>query len=246
MKPLRAALLAVAVLAALPAAAEEFSAGQKAEIEATIRAYLLANPEVIVEAMQALEERQKSDARAADKQRLAELSAAIFEDGFSHAKGAADADVTVVEFIDYRCPYCKRAHESVAALLEADPKVRVIVKEFPILGPESAFAARAAMAAQAQGGALYEAFGNAMMAHQGQLGEADVMGFAEAAGLDPARLRADMEAPQIAENIRKTYDLARRLEINGTPGFIIGGEIVRGFVPYEALREMVETARRAG
>ncbi len=245
MKTLFAALL-VATAAFAPAGAAELTSGQKAEIDAMIRAYILEHPEVIVEAMQVLETRQKADAKDADRQRISDLSDAIFNDGFSHARGPADADVTVVEFSDYRCPYCKRAHDSVEALLEADPKVRVIVKEFPILGPESAYAARAAMAALEQGGDRYEAFADAMMTHQGQLPEAEVKRLAAESGLDVDRLVKDMEKPEIAANIRKTYDLARKLEINGTPGFIIGDEVVRGFVPYEALRELVETVRRAG
>lgn len=233
----------VALTAAAPAGADEFSAAQKAEIESTVRAYLLENPEVIIEAMQVLEQRQQEQAQNADVQMIAANQAALFEDGFSHVSGNPNGDITIVEFLDYRCPYCKRAHESVKALLEADKNVRVVFKEFPILGPESTFASRAAMAAQKQGGALYSAFSDAMMEHKGDLGESVVFDIAAGSGVDIAKLKADMEDPAIAENIRKTYALARSLNISGTPGFVIGDTITRGFVPFEALREQVAEAR---
>lgn len=239
-------ILAIAALSAPPAAAQGLDDAARAEINAMIRDYILDNPEVIVEAMQVLEQRQKSAEAGRDREMIEAMRTDIFEDGFSHALGAPDADVTVVEFLDYRCPYCKRAHESVAELLEADPKVRVIVKEFPILGPDSTYASRAAMATKLQGGALYEAFSDAMMRHTGDLPEREVLRLAAEAGADVGRLKTDMERPEIAENIRATYALARRLGINGTPGFIIGDQIVRGFVPAEALRGLVEDARRAG
>lgn len=236
----------IALVTALPAGAAEFSAGQKAEIDAMIRAYILENPEVLVEAMQVLEERHQAQTSSADRDKIAASHDAIYNDGFSHVVGDPAADVTVVEFLDYRCPYCKRAHESVKTLLEADANVRVIVKEFPILGPESTFASRVAMAALMQGDALYEKLNNALMEHKGELDEKTVFTLARTAGADIDRLRADMQSPEIAENIRRTYALARELEINGTPGFIIGDQILRGYAPYEQLHEMVESARGEG
>ncbi|MFN3260037.1 MAG: DsbA family protein [Pikeienuella sp.] len=246
MKRLAAPIFALCALLAAPASAEGLDDAARAEINAMIRDYILDNPEVIVEAMQVLEQRQKAAEAGRDADMIAANADAIYEDGFSHVGGAPDGDVTVVEFIDYRCPYCKRAHASVAELMEADPKVRRIIKEFPILGPESTYASRAAIAAMMQGGAIYEAFGDAMMTHQGELNERAVLRLAGEAGADVERLKADMEKPEIAENIRKTYALARQLGISGTPGFIIGERIVRGFVPADALRDLVAEARRAG
>lgn len=233
----------VAFVAAAPASAEEFSAAEKAEIESTVRAYLLENPEIIIEAMQVLEQRQQAQAQSADIEMIAANHAALFQDGFSHVAGNPDGDITIIEFLDYNCPYCKRAHESVKTLIEADKKVRVVFKEFPILGPESTFASRAAMAAQKQGGAIYSAFSDAMMEHKGRLEEEIIFGIAASSGVDLNKLKADMDDPTIAENIRKTYALARSLNISGTPGFVIGDTITRGFVPYEALREQVADAR---
>ncbi|WP_340108588.1 DsbA family protein [Pikeienuella sp. HZG-20] len=238
------ALSALSVMA--PAGAAEFSDAEQAAINDQIRAYLLENPEVIVEAMQVLEQRQREQANSADREKIAAARSELFDDGFSGVAGNPNGDVTVIEFFDYECPYCKRAHESLKSLLEADDGVRVILKEFPILGPRSTFASRAAMAARRQGDDLYWAYSDAMLSHRGALDERAVFTIAGETGLDVDRLKADMEDPGIAENIRATYALARRLEINGTPGFIIGDQVVRGFVPYDRLREMVEEARRPG
>lgn len=234
---------AALMLWAAPAAAQSFNAEEKAAIDAQIRAYILENPEILMEAMRVLETRQQQQAEQTDRDLVARLGDELVNDGYSHVAGNPDGDVTVVEFADYRCPYCKRAHEAVKALLSADRNVRVVIKEFPILGPDSTFAARAAMAAQIQGEELYATYNDSMMSHQGQLDERSIIRIADEAGLDVEALRRDMDRPEIAENIRRTYSLARQLEINGTPGFVIGDRIVRGFVEYDQLREMVENER---
>lgn len=244
-----AALFVAAPLAlapAAPTAAQEITAEQKAAFEKRVREYILENPEIIVEAMQVLERRQERDKRAADRALLSRLSDEILNDGFSYVGGNPDGDVTVVEFLDYRCGYCKQAHEGVQALIEADKNVRYVIKEFPILGPESTFAARAALAAHRMDEGKYAEFNDALMRHRGDLDQNAVMRIADSIGLDANRLAEELEEPEIAEQIRRTYALARNLEINGTPGFIIGDEIVRGYVPYDTLRELVETARERG
>ena len=243
MKRLLAALL---ILFAAPLAAQDLSPEEKAAINAQIRAYILENPEIIVEAMQVLEQREQNAQADADKRLVSSLREPLENDGFSHIGGNLEGDVTVIEFVDYRCPYCKRAHDSVKALMASDPNVRLIIKEFPILGPESTFASRAAMAVLNQGGDLYETFNDAMMRHQGDLSQQMVMQLAESVGADMPRLAQDVQDPEIAANIRETYALARRLDISGTPAFIIGDQIIRGFVPYDTLRELVEDAREAG
>lgn len=243
---LSAVLIAAAAFAAAPAGAEEFSADQKAAIDAQIRDYLLRNPEVIIEAMQVLEARRERDEAAEDGALISRLGDDLFNDGYSFVAGNPDGDVTLVEFSDYRCGYCKKAHGAVKALVDADKNLRLVIKEFPILGPESTYAARAAMAAQRQGGDRYLAFNDAMMTWQGNLSEQAVMSLAEEAGLDAGRLQEDMNDPEIAERIQQTYALARQLKINGTPGFIIGGRIVRGYIPYDQLKELVEEAREQG
>lgn len=243
MKKLLAAFL---ILFAAPALAQDMSPEEKAAINAQIRAYILENPEIIVEAMQVLEQREQAAQANADKELLASMRGALEDDGFSLVAGNPDGDVTVIEFLDYRCGYCKQAHDGVKALLASDPNIKFIVKEFPILGPESTFASRAAMASLEQGADAYLSFNDAMMRHRGDLDQHTVMRLAGEAGVDQAKLAEDIQNPQIAANIRETYGLARRLDISGTPAFIIGDTIVRGFLPYDSLKEIVEDERRQG
>lgn len=246
LKKTLAAGAAAAMLTFSPVLADEFTGAQKNELDEIIRSYILENPEVIVEAMQVLEQRQQQAQRTADADLVARFSGRLLDDGFSFVGGNPDGDVTVVEFLDYRCGYCKQAHDGVQALVASDSNIRYVVKEFPILGPDSTYAARAAMASLAQGPELYAAFNDAMMRHQGELGARAVMGIAESVGIDGDQLQAEMDSPQIAERIRATYGLAREMGINGTPAFVIGDEIVRGYVPYDNLRELVEVAREQG
>lgn len=243
MKKLLAAFL---ILFVAPALAQDLSPEEKTAINAQIRAYILENPEIIVEAMQVLEQREKAAQANADKELLASMRGALENDGYSLVAGNPDGDVTVIEFLDYRCGYCKQAHDGVKALLASDPDIKFIVKEFPILGPESTFASRAAMASLEQGADAYLSFNDAMMRHRGDLDQHTVMRLAGEAGVDQAKLAEDIQNPQIAANIRETYGLARRLDISGTPAFIIGDTIVRGFLPYDSLKEIVEDERRQG
>lgn len=209
-----------------------------------IRAYLLANPEVIVEAINVFEENQKLAAAAADEELVASNSDAIFNDGFSIVRGNPEGDITVVEFADYNCGYCKRAHTEVEKFVEADGNIRLVIKEFPILGEGSVFAARAALASGAQkDGALYPAFNDALMAHRGSHTEDSVMKVAAEVGLDVEALEKDMQSEEVRLRINRTYELARTLKINGTPAFVIGDEIVRGYVPADRLAQFAQVAR---
>lgn len=243
MKKLFAVFL---ILFAAPALAQEMSPEEKAAINAQIRAYILENPEIIVEAMQVLEQREQSAQANADRDLIASMRAPLEDDGYSLISGNPDGDVTVIEFLDYRCGYCKQAHDGVKALIASDPNIKFIIKEFPILGPESTFASRAAMAALEQGADVYLSFNDVMMRHRGDLDQPTVMRLAGEAGVDQTKLAEDIQNPQIAANIRETYGLARRLDISGTPAFIIGDTIVRGFLPYDSLKEIVEDERRQG
>jgi protein-disulfide isomerase len=241
-------LAAVGLLgAAAPAAAQAelpVDPEDRAVLRAEIRKYLLENPEVIMEAIQVLEQRRKAAEAASDQDLVAENAEALFEDGHSHVAGNPDGDVTVVEFIDYNCGYCKRAHEDVRTLVETDPGLRYIVKEFPILGPGSVTASRAALAARRQqDGRLYMAFNDALMRHRGSLNDAAVWRIAGEVGLDVAQLRADADDPEIQESIQANYELAQALKIEGTPTFVIGDRLVRGYVPLDRLRETVAEER---
>ncbi len=237
--------LCLATLAA-PLAAQDgaLSPEQAAAVDARVRDYLLRNPEVILEALQVLEDRRDQDRARDDAALVAANAEALFDDGFSHAFGAEDGDVTIVEFADYRCGYCKAAHPQIAELLATDPGLRVIHKELPVLGPDSVMAARVAMAALAIDPARYEQLSDALMRWRGALDEDTVFRLAAEAGLQEAPLRRAMEDDAIAEGIRATYALAQALRVEGTPSFVIGDRIVRGYVQIEQMRALIEEARR--
>ncbi|MEO3432346.1 DsbA family protein [Inquilinus sp. CAU 1745] len=205
------------------------------------RAYILRNPEVIVEAFRRMEERQQ----VAEANELRSIVAArrdeIFNDPTAPVAGNPEGDVTIVEFFDYNCPYCREAAPLLAEVEESDDGLRFVYKEFPILGPGSEFAARAALASQRQG--KYEAFHQAMMAHSGAITERSTIEIAEAVGLDIERLRRDMEDSAIAETIKRNITLAQALRISGTPTFIVGDEIVRGLVDLETMERLITQAR---
>ena len=236
---------ALSWLASGPAFAQKtpaFEAGERAAIEQIIEEYLLDNPEVVYRALEALQQRQQ--AAEAERARLA-LDAhrdVLERDANSPVAGNPEGDVTVVEFFDYRCPYCKRAAPDLERLVEQDPGVRVVYKEWPILGPESVFAARAALAAREQD--QYLPFHEQVMELE-EVTEDSVMAVAEDLGLDLERLRQDMAAPEVDAHIQQTTRLAQAIGISGTPAFVIGDQVVPGAAGYEALSEMVENARDA-
>ncbi len=208
-----------------------------------VRAYLMTHPEVIMEAVSLLERRNQ--ARRAHEQRnlIRRYRDRLMDSGPLPVAGNASGDVTVVEFFDYRCPYCRQAVPEVKRLLAADPGVRLVRKEFPVLGPDSVRASRAAIAANYQG--KYLAFHDALMTHAGPLDEAAVMEAARAVGLDTARLARDMARAEVDAVIREAHGLARVLGITGTPAFVIGDVLLPGFVEAPDLAHAVAGARRA-
>lgn len=240
---LLAGLLAGQLLAPPPAAAQA-SSTEREKIEAVIRDYLLANPEIVMEALEELDRRAEAQANADRARALSESRAELEEDPDAPVLGNPEGDVVVVEFFDYQCGYCKQVAEPLRRLLEEDSGVRLVMKEFPILGPASLQGARAALAAARQG--LYEEFHWALMDHRGQLSEARVLEIAEASGLDLERLRADMRDPAIEAKLRNNYRLAERLDIRGTPAFVVGDTLLPGAVPLERLRQIVAEVRAGG
>lgn len=246
MLAFRLAALALAALLCLPAAAQDaFTPAQKEALDARIRSYLIENPEVLLEAFEVLEKRRQAAEAGADAEKVAAHRTALSDDGVSPVLGNPDGDVTVVKFSDYRCGYCRSAMPILADLMRGDSGVRVVIKEFPILGEESVMAGRLALAASTIDPALYERLHTALFTHRGALDEATMMSLAEAAGADRAALRAAMDSRPVVDAIRNTYTLARALGIEGTPSFVIGDRIVRGMVQLETLRELVAEARRA-
>jgi protein-disulfide isomerase len=224
-----------------PAGAEEFAPEQRREIESVIHDYLLRHPDVLLEALRAAEEKLKSEAGDQAKQALVARRSEIFDDPETPVGGNPKGDVTLVEFFDYRCPYCKQVQPRLQELLASDPELRIAYKEFPILGPVSVTAARGALAAHRQG--KYEAFHDAMMAASGQITEDTVYQVAKTVGLDVDRLKRDMAASQIEAALKANQALADALDIRGTPGFVIGDHIVPGAIELASLKELVAGAR---
>ena len=239
------ALAALAVLAALPGESlAQAPAPDKAAVERIVRDYLLANPEIVAEALQVLRARQEAEEQARAEAAIAEHREAIDAHPMSPVSGNMAGDVTVVEFFDYQCGYCKRALPTMVALLETDANVRVVWKEFPILGPVSDFAARASMAAERQG--KYHEFHVRLMGAEEKLTEQRVMEVAARAGLDVDRLGRDMEDPAIRAYLDETRALAQAIGIRGTPSFVIEGRLVRGIVDSARMEQLVAEARADG
>ncbi len=240
------ALLALAAAPSAPPAAaagdQELTAAQVEAIQEVIRDYLVNNPEIIREAITKLRTNQRTAARQARRQSIVAKRDELLNDPGSPVGGNLNADVTVVEFFDYRCPYCKATAPDLKRLLEEDDDIRFVYKEFPILGPQSVFAARAALAARGQG--KYFAFHDALMAVKGGLDEAAVMEAAKGVGLDTERLRRDMDAPEIDAVLKRNFQLAQVLNVTGTPAFVIGEELVPGAVGLATLKAHVRQARR--
>ena len=208
-----------------------------------IRAYLLENPEVILEAIQLLEDRRNQAAAEADSDLIAAHADAIFNDGHSHVLGNPDGDVTLVEFSDYRCHYCKKAHPDLKALLEQDPDIRLIIKEFPILGPDSTVAGRMALAALSLDPSLYPGLNDALMAFPGNLTEQAAYRIAQAEGYDITELKDVAASAEIDAQLEANYQLAQVLGLQGTPSFILGDEIIRGYLPLDDLKAVVAEVR---
>jgi protein-disulfide isomerase len=212
------------------------------EFERRVRDYLLKNPEVVMEALQILQERQRAAEAENLKRTIAERGEEILNDPATPVGGNPAGDVTLVEFFDYNCPYCRKVAPTMVDLEQSDPDLRLVYKEFPILGPGSQFAARAALASQRQG--KYVPFHNALMQATEQVTEETVMRIAREVGLDTEQLRADMQDPAIQEAIGRTLQLANALGITGTPSFIIDEEVVPGAVDLRTLQSLIARARR--
>jgi len=235
---LRPMFTALALALAAPASATDLSAD---EIKQLALEAIRQNPEIVMEAVAILQARDEQTAAAAAAQVLSEQRFMLEEDPNAPVLGNPDGDVTIVEFFDYNCPYCKQAATAVEALIAADDNIRVVFREWPILSDGSVLAALAALAARKQG--QYEAFHREMMALRGRAEEASVLAAAEKIGIDMEALRADMDAPDIAEHVDQSMRLAEMLGFSGTPSFVIGDALVPGFVPIEELERLVAKAR---
>ena len=242
--------LALAVLMAatsLPAAALDLSAmteEERAAFRAEVRAYLLENPEVLTEAISVLETREQQMQVDADRALVSQHLSEIQDDGHSWVGGNPDGDVTVVEFMDYRCGYCRRANPEVEDLVTGDGNVRFVIKEFPILGPQSELASRFAIAVkQIHGDDAYKDVHDALMVLEADIDEASLSRLADGLALDPAPILEQMDAAEVTAVLDANYALAQAMGITGTPTFVMGGQMVRGYVPLQTMQTILEQER---
>lgn len=243
-------LLAIALATGAQAAdldLENMSDADRTAFGAQVRAYLLDNPEVIMEAVQVLERRQAEAQAQDDLSLVANNAEALFEDGYSWVGGNPEGDITVVEFLDYRCGYCRRAHPDVLELVSSDGNIRYIVKEFPILGENSVLSSRFALAVrEVAGDEAYEAANEALMALNAEMEPTVMRRLAETLGLEADAVIAAMDSDDITRQLADTRALAQILQISGTPTFVMGDQLVRGYVPLETMQEIVAEARQDG
>lgn len=241
-----AGMLCVAAAFALSPAAraadDTFTSAQRQAIEKIVHDYLVNHPEALVEALQAADNKMKRDAHDKAQSALLAHKREIFEDPNTPVGGNPKGSVSLVEFFDYRCPYCKEVEPAIEKLADGDKDLRFVYKEFPVLGPASLTAAKAALAARKQG--KYAEFHRAMMALKGAIDDASVFKVAASVGLDLGRLKRDMKDPEIERELKANNDLARALDIDGTPGFVIGNTIVPGAVSLDALKKLIDDARK--
>jgi protein-disulfide isomerase len=244
--PALPALFAFALWVTPPAAsAETFSDGQRGEIESIVKNYLIAHPEVLEEAMAELNKRQAAAEAEKHEASVATNADAIFNSPRGVTLGNKDGDVTFVEFFDYNCGYCKRAMSDMLDLMKTDPKLKVVLKEFPVLSEGSVEAAKVAVAVRMQdpGGKKYLDFHQKLLGGRGPADKARAMAAAKEAGLDTARIEKDLASPEVRATIEENFKLAEAMGMNGTPSYVIGKQVVIGAVGLDGLREKIGVAR---
>ena len=215
----------------------------QAEIKQLALEAILENPEIIRQAITLLQQRDEASSATQVQALLSEQRTLLERDPNAPVIGNNKGDVTVIEFFDYNCPYCKRAWSELNTVMAQDPDVRVVLREWPILGEASVYASRASLAARKQG--RYVEFHNALMASKGRAQPASVMAIAKSVGLDTEQLKADMKSPEIDEHIETSMRLARALNFSGTPAYIIGDALAPGMVAADELKNMIAQARAA-
>ena len=239
--------LALSTALAAPAGALDLSkmtTEEKAAFGEAVKDYLMQNPEVLVEAINVLEERQQAAAVENDKTLVDTNAKDIFEDGFSWIGGNPEGDVTIVEFMDYKCTYCKKAFPEVEDLLKKDGNIRLIVKEFPILSQQSELGARFAVATkQVAGDAAYKTVHDALIGMRGDISLEGLKRLAEDNKFDADAIIKTMNTEEVTAVLRANHQLAERMNLSGTPTFIIGNEMLRGYAPEEAMAKIVAEQR---
>jgi protein-disulfide isomerase len=239
------ALCGAPLKASAQSAAPAFNDAQRGEIQKIMKDYLLQHPEILEEVSAELQKRQAAAEAEKHKAAVAANAKLIFDSPRGVTIGNKDGDVTFVEFFDYNCGYCKRAMEDMVTIMKADPKLKVVLKEFPVLGPGSVEAAQVAVAVRMQDptGKKYLDFHQKLLSGRGQADKARSMAAAKEAGLDMAKLEKDMASPEVRATIEENFKLAESMGMNGTPSYVIGDQVVIGAVGVEALKEKINVAR---
>lgn len=233
-----AAIIAIATALFLPAQAQaELTA---ADVEKIVEKYIMEHPEVIMKSVDDFQVKSMQQRSAAA---LKDYKLDLLRDDRVPRIGPDDADITLIEFFDYNCGYCKKAFEDVKGLIDSDKKLRVMFRELPILGPTSETASKWALAAAKQN--KYFEYHQKLMQHKGPINDETLASLAKEAGLDVEKLKKDAEGTDIMVQIEKNRHLATQIGINGTPGFILGDEIMPGAVPKEVMQEKIKALRAA-
>lgn len=244
-KVLSATLVAAALLPSV-ASAEDFTASQKAAIGDVVKAYLMDHPEVIADALQALDARNKASEEQGRTDAIQANREAIFSSPYQATLGDPNAKIALVEFFDYNCGFCKKALADTRAILDKEKDVKIILKEFPILSEGSVEAAKVAAAVNILDPKAYEAFHFDLLGTRGQADGDRALASAVKAGLDEAKVKEMAAKPEVAAAINQSYDLAHKLAINGTPAYIVGDELVFGAVGFSELNRKIEAMRACG
>ncbi|MEM6578986.1 MAG: DsbA family protein [Pseudomonadota bacterium] len=248
MPHLRLPLIASAALwLATPAPAldlDEMTDAERAAFRDEVRAYLLDNPEVIMEAVRVLEEREAQAQVRADVDLVRQNATKLFDDPDSWVGGNPDGDLVLVEFIDYRCGFCRRAAPEIDALLAEDTNIKIIVKEFPILGEQSTLASRFAISVRKNAGdEAYKTVHDTLIAYNGEVNEAALRRISDGLGLPTDKVLSDMDSPDVTQVIDANVALGQALRINGTPTFVMGEQMLRGFLTADEMLRVAEAAR---
>ena len=241
-----AATVALAITVAAPLPALALDEAQKKEIGDFIKEYLVENPEILIEVQEALQKKQEAQQQAKAQGAITDNEKAIFTSPYDIALGNPKGDVTIVEFFDYNCGYCKRALSDMDAMLEEDKNLRFVLKELPILGPDSLAAHKVSAAVRDLAPEKYGAFHRALLGGEGRATEDSAIAIASGMGISEADIRKTMADKPHDDAVRQAYSLANDLGITGTPSYVVGQEMVFGAVGEEDLREKIANVRACG
>jgi protein-disulfide isomerase len=233
--------------AGLAAAADEFSPAQKQELGAFIKDYLVSHPDVLRAAIDALDKHDKEVADAERQKAVGDQAGPLFSSKFQGNVGNPAGSATLVEFFDYNCHFCKGALPDIAKLMKDDPNLHLVLKDFPVLGPGSVEAARVASAVREQlPGERFWQFHTKLLSMHGPIGKAEALSVAKELGLDMDKLAKDMEDPKVESGLQEVMGMADSLQINGTPSFVVGDEVVVGAVGYDQLKGKIDSVHKCG